>query len=152
LPNGNEIKTTSYFSVLMLVDGNTDVNHEDESKRPARCIIPMTSTQLKKARTWLNMMQAIKIGGKTPPMYSHIYRLTTVPESNEKGNWQGWKVEIERVLTMSDLHLAETAKQLTGEMANNTKLLTAPPPEEHGGSEDQMPGDEDADAHAARRR
>jgi len=40
---------------------------------------------------------SVKMQGKnglfTPPMYSQIYLLTTVAESNDKGKWYGWEVE-----------------------------------------------------------
>ncbi len=30
----------------------------------------------------------------TPPMFSRKYRVTTVPESNDKGSWYGWKIVV----------------------------------------------------------
>lgn len=117
LPNGHEIITTSYFAGFLLGFGE-----------PIRCIIAMSSTQLKKARAWLNLMQSIKINGRIPPMYSHIYNLTTVPESNEKGNWMGWKIEIGRVLTKTDMILVEMAKQIADDATQ--KRLSAPTPSE----------------------
>jgi len=42
------------------------------------------------------MMMGIKLQGKnglfTPPTYSHIYNLSTVQMSNDKGTWFGWDV------------------------------------------------------------
>ena len=42
------------------------------------------------------MMMGIKMQGKnglfTPPTYSHIYNLSTVQMSNDKGTWFGWDV------------------------------------------------------------
>ena len=42
------------------------------------------------------MMMGIKMQGKnglfTPPTYSHIYKLSTVQMSNDKGTWFGWDV------------------------------------------------------------
>lgn len=127
LPNGNIIRTTSYFSLFLLTDGITDMKHEDESKRPTRVILPMSSTQLKKARAWLNMMDAIKINGRTPPMYSHIYALSAVPESNEKGSWMGWKIEIYRTLNLADVTTINEAKQVAVSSAKSSgaALLTA---------------------------
>lgn len=142
LPNGNIIRTTSYFAGLLLKDGITDVQHPDEALRPQRAVLAMSSTQLKKARSWLNMMHAIKIEGRTPPMYSHIYRLTSVVESNEKGNWYGFKIEIDRILTMKDVGVITTSKQVAGDMAA-TRLLAAP------SSQEASPEDDQADAEAA---
>lgn len=88
LRNGNIVVTTAYFYGLQVRD--------DGSRVP--CVIGMSSTQLKKARLWLNMAMGIKLNGPngkyTPPIFSHIYNLTSTPESNEKGSWMGWKVEI----------------------------------------------------------
>jgi hypothetical protein len=57
----------------------------------------MKSTQLKKAASGTAMMQSVKMAGKnglfTPPMYSQMYKLSTVAESNDKGKWYGWEVE-----------------------------------------------------------
>jgi hypothetical protein len=54
----------------------------------------------------------VKVPGKnglfTPPMYSQVYRLTTVGESNDKGKWFGW--EIERVGSVEDMGVYQTAK------------------------------------------
>lgn len=84
LPNGNIISTTAYFFVHVL--------HED--REPEDCLIVMTSTQLKKARAWLNMMKNFRAGnGNSLPMFHRGYFLSTVGESNNKGNWRGWKIE-----------------------------------------------------------
>ena len=58
------------------------------------------------------MMMSVKLPGKnglyTPPMYSQIYRLTTVGESNDKGKWFGW--EVERVGSVEDMNVYQAAK------------------------------------------
>jgi len=87
LKNGNLIATTAYFNGLAIIDDG-----------PIQCLIGMTSTQLKKSRTWLTRMMAIKWkdnGGQmyTPPMFAHKYHITTQPESNNEGSWMGWKID-----------------------------------------------------------
>jgi hypothetical protein len=62
-------------------------------------LIAMSSTQLKKSRQFMSKMEALKFKRAdgslfTPPMFSHIYKLTTVPESNDKGSWFGYKIEL----------------------------------------------------------
>lgn len=61
-------------------------------------LIAMTSTQLKKSKQWMSKMQGIKVKGPTgfvtAPMMSRKYKLTTVPESNDKGSWCGYRVEL----------------------------------------------------------
>lgn len=87
LDSGNIIVTTAYIYGFVIDDENELI----------RCVISLTSTQLKKARQWLGVMMSIKLDGPdgkfTPPMYSHKYNLSTVPEENEKGKWFGWKIE-----------------------------------------------------------
>jgi hypothetical protein len=115
-PNGNEIKTTSYFYGFALVEGQD----------PIRMIIALTSTQLKKGRGWLNMMQTIKVNGKVPPMYSHVYDVSTDVETNNDGSWFGWHFEINRMLNSNDKHLITAARSVAQECA--ASKLAAPTP------------------------
>lgn len=86
LPNGNYIAETSQFFVLNLTaDGR-------------KSFIPLSSTQLKKARFLLTLAQSERITRQdgssfTPPLFYRSYNLTTVPESNNEGTWMGWKIE-----------------------------------------------------------
>jgi hypothetical protein len=82
LPNGNQIVTTGVFFLKYYFNGTWE---------PA--ILSMVSTQLKKARQWLNMMMAIKQDGRPLPMFSHKYAITTAAESNANGSWFGWHIE-----------------------------------------------------------
>ena len=58
------------------------------------------------------MAMSVKLQGKnglyTPPIYSQMYRLSTVAESNDKGKWFGW--EVERIGSIEDLNLYQAAK------------------------------------------
>ena len=84
LPNGNYLENTANHFVLVV------------GKNPETALISMKSTQLKVSRKWNSMMMGIKVQGKnglfTPPTYSHIYNLSTVQMSNDKGTWFGWDV------------------------------------------------------------
>jgi len=87
LDSGNYIENTANYYVMVL----------DQDGVPAPALIVMKSTQLKKSRKWNSMMQAVqKVGANgrmfRPAIYSQVYRLTTVPESNDKGKWFGWEV------------------------------------------------------------
>ena len=53
----------------------------------------------------------------TPPSYSHKYKLTTVPESNDLGQWFGWSIELMGVLTEEDMFLYQEAKQFAGNIS-----------------------------------
>jgi hypothetical protein len=102
LDNGNYIENTANHYVMV-------VNSEGT---PEPALITMKSTQLKKSRKWNSMMQSVKVAGKsglfTPPMYSQMYRLSTVPESNDKGKWFGW--EVERIGPVEDAGIYQAAK------------------------------------------
>jgi len=95
LPNGNLLTNTAQFFVLRM----------DASGIPQRCLLTMTSTQLKKARKWLTQMQSRTAMGKnglfTMPMMSQTYRLRTVEERNDKGSWFGWEISHERSLNLA---------------------------------------------------
>lgn len=97
LENGNILENTAEFYVLLV----------DEDGSIKRCLITMTSTQLKKARKWLTQIQTTMGKGKdgrmfVMPMMSHVYNLSTVEERNDKGSWFGWEVSRERVLSLAD--------------------------------------------------
>jgi len=87
LDNGNYVETSAQHYVLVL----------DNEGNATPALIVMKATQLKKSRKWNSMMMTLKLSGAngpfTPPSYSHVYRLTTSKESNDKGSWYGWEVE-----------------------------------------------------------
>jgi hypothetical protein len=94
LPNGNYIMETAQFYGLNLTAGGR------------KSFIPMTSTQLKKARRLLTLATSEKItlaGGReiTPPIFYRTYHFTTALESNAEGEWNGWKIE--RDVSMEEL-------------------------------------------------
>ena len=102
LSNGNYVETCGNHYVLLITD-NGDAT-------PA--LITMKATQLKKSRKWNSMLLNLKLKGKnglfTPPSYSHYYRLKTVKEGNDKGNWYGW--EISRESQLEDTNYYAMAK------------------------------------------
>ena len=101
--NGNYIENTANHYVMVI----------DEQGLPHPALIVMKSTQLKKSRKWNSMMMSVKLQGKnglyTPPMYSQIYKLTTVKESNDKGQWFGWEVERVSSVESDDVYMASKA-------------------------------------------
>lgn len=85
--DGDYVNDTRKHYVLIL---------DEDGARPA--LISMTSTQIKKSRRWMTVMNTRKMTGSDgkvfrPPMWAHSYRLSTVKEENKKGTWFGWKVE-----------------------------------------------------------
>lgn len=100
LDNGNYIENTANHYVMVI----------DQNGVPNPALISMKSTQLKKSRKWNSMMQSVKVQGKnglfTPPMFSQVYRLTTVAESNDKGKWFGWEIERVGPVDSTDVYQA----------------------------------------------
>jgi hypothetical protein len=100
LPNGNYLDNTASHFVLTLGDN------------PQTALISMKSTQLKVSRKWNSMMMGVKMQGKnglfTPPTYSHIYQLSTVQMSNDKGTWFGW--DVSKVGPVTDKAIYDMAK------------------------------------------
>jgi len=100
LPNGNYLDNTASHFVLSLDDN------------PQTALISMKSTQLKVSRKWNSMMMGLKLQGKnglfTPPTYSHIYKLSTVQMSNDKGTWFGW--DVSKVGPVQDKAIYDMAK------------------------------------------
>lgn len=89
LKNGNYLADTRYFFVLR--------RNKEGDLLPN--VISMASTQIKKGKQWMTRMQAIRVtgaGGKRfmPPMYAHSWKLTSIPEENDKGSWRGYKIEM----------------------------------------------------------
>ena len=100
LSNGNYLENTASHFVVIL--GNS----------PTTALISMKATQLKVSRKWNSVMMGLKMQGKngmfTPPTYSHIYKLKTVQQSNDKGTWFGW--DVSRVGPISDPGIYKIAK------------------------------------------
>ena len=117
LPNGNYLENTASYFVT--IDDGTSA------------LISMKSTQLKVSRSWNSMMNSIKLKGKngmfTPAMYSHVYNLKTVQQSNDKGTWFGWSIE--KGGPVQDKDLYEAAKSFASSV--NKGDVTA----KHGGDE-----------------
>ena len=122
LPSGNYLENTASYFVLT------------EDLQTA--LISMKSTQLKVSRSWNSMMNSIKLKGKdgmfTPAAYSHVYNLSTVQQSNDKGTWFGWNVT--KVGPVNDKDVYEAAKQF----ASSVSGLEV----KHGGGETQSKKDE----------
>jgi len=85
---GNTISLTAEYFLFV-------VDIENKTWEPVA--LSMSSSQIRAARKWNTMMSSFKLKGEngpyTPPFFSRAYRLTTVPQSNEQGDWFGWSVE-----------------------------------------------------------
>jgi hypothetical protein len=84
--DGNHVVLT-YEYLVLLIDGDGAVTS---------VLLSLTKTQLRKAKqlnTMLKTAQPIINGQRRSnmPIYFHKVQATTVPESNDQGNWFGWK-------------------------------------------------------------
>lgn len=65
---------------------------------PAPALMTMTSTQIKKSKRWMTSMDEMQKKDNLPT-FAHVYKLTTISESNDQGSWMGWKVEYQAPVT-----------------------------------------------------
>jgi len=97
LPNGNILVDTRQHFCLLVVNGEA-----------TPVVISMSSTQMKKSKKWMTVMQNIKMARPngttfTPPMFAYHYTVETVPESNDQGSWFGWKITIGELVVENEL-------------------------------------------------
>ena len=118
LPNGNYLENTANHFVVLL-SGST----------PSTALISMKATQLKISKKWNTMMMSSKMQGKnglfTPPLYSYIYRLKTVQQSNDKGTWYGW--DVSKLDTIKDKGAYEIAKSFAERLSKGTVQIKHSP-------------------------
>lgn len=85
--DGNILSDTRYHFVLNITGGVAEP-----------VILTMKSSQIKKSRAWMTRMQNLTLKRKDgtsfrAPMFSHVWTLSTVQESNDRGSWYGFKLE-----------------------------------------------------------
>lgn len=92
VPEHQLVETAQYHVLYATaLEGDVDIQG---------ALAPLTSTQLKKSRQLNTTLSGIKItrnGRKfNPPPFYTIFRVETVYESNDKGNWYGWEFTPEK--------------------------------------------------------
>ena len=96
LENGNYLRDTRiHYAILLHNDG------------PQPVVITMASSQTKKSNAWNTKGRQPLIfpdGTKNlkPAVEYRVFRLTSVPESNDQYSWRGYKIAVERVIDPSD--------------------------------------------------
>lgn len=109
LPDGTYLVETAEHYVLVVYPNGS----------AKRAVIAMSSTQLKKSRRWLTMQGEKQIKNPrtgeffTAPSFAYTYKMKTGAESNDSGDWHGWKISEGR-----SLNLAEPADKGLFRMAN----------------------------------
>lgn len=65
----------------------------------AQVLLSLTSTQIKKSKALMSMLAAVRVGPpnnrRMPDTFANLIRVTTVPESNDKGSWYGVRFALE---------------------------------------------------------
>jgi hypothetical protein len=73
--NGNDLVDTFYvYGIIVGAEGNLE-----------HVVMPFTSTKIKVYKHWMTRLKAMRVGGKTPPMYAHRWRITTERKQNDSG-------------------------------------------------------------------
>lgn len=121
LGNGNILVETAYQFVIIV-----------DNKNVEQAVISMSSTQLKKARRWNSMMMGLKVPSSngqmvTPASFSHMYKLTSLAEKNDKGSWHGWDINI--IGPVTDSNLYQMAKVFANSVKSN-EVKVSPPSKE----------------------
>lgn len=61
-------------------------------------LLSLTSTQIKKSKALMSMLSSVRVGPpenrRMPDTFANLVRVTTIPESNDKGSWYGVKFEL----------------------------------------------------------
>lgn len=114
LPNTDiQLVDTRLHGVLLL---NGDVG------QPA--LMSLTSTQLKKSKRW-NTQQDELSKSDGMPIFAHVYKIITVPESNDKGSWMG--ILVEHVGLVEDQEQANAAMGFYTSLASGKSKMRADP-------------------------
>jgi len=97
-------------------------------------LVSLSSTQIKKSKKWLSLIQGIELNKPdgspyNPPSFSHVYKLTSVKEENAKGKWQGVQIELERPLdptVQADLVLYQKSKKFNQDVVAGAVEVSPP--------------------------
>ena len=96
-------------------------------------LMSLTSTQIKKSKMLMSALASVKVQGAsgmfTPPTFANMVRVTTVPESNDKGTWFGLKFELAGQVTRPELYAA--AKAFHASVAKGTVIAKYEQTDEH---------------------
>lgn len=91
---------------LLLIDAATGAWTE--------ALLPLASTQIKKSKMLMSALASVKLKNSsgqlyTPPTFANYVKITTIPESNDKGTWFGVKFELNGVVDRQELYVAAKA-------------------------------------------
>lgn len=79
------VETFYVFGILLKEDGSQEY-----------VVLSFSSTQIKAYKNWMTTArnQTVMEGNRriTVPLFGHVYRITTIPQENKKGSWQGFRI------------------------------------------------------------
>lgn len=101
--SGNQlVDTREHYVIIVNADGSCE---------PA--VLALSGSQLKKSKKWMTLMQGIRIGGQVAPMFSQVYKISPMLESNDKGEWSGLKFDhIGQVTSMDHYNAAKQFREM----------------------------------------
>lgn len=86
---------------------------DEERGHWKEALVSLSSTQIKKSKMLMSALASVKLDGPsgtfTPPTFANQVRITTVPESNDKGTWYGVRFQLEGQVTRGDIYAAAKA-------------------------------------------
>jgi len=87
---------------------------DTESGAWTEALLSLTSTQIKKSKMLMSALASVKlknVAGQmyTPPTFANFVRVTSVAESNDKGNWFGVKFELAGQVDRTEVYAAAKA-------------------------------------------
>ena len=99
-------------------------------------VLALGSTQIKKSKQLMTALAAIKWPRSdgsmfTPPTFGVQVKLTTVPESNDRGAWSGVKFEV--IGKVSDSTMYQSAKAFHDQVQSGAVSMQTPPQQHNGG-------------------
>lgn len=82
----------------------------DEEGDAREALLSLSSTQIKKSKTLMAALANVRLDGPagkfTPATYANLVRVTTIPESNDKGSWYGVRFQLEGQVTNPRIYAA----------------------------------------------
>lgn len=102
-----------------------------------QALLSLTSTQIKKSKALMSLLGSVKFtsgSGQrfTPSTFANIVRVTSIPESNDKGTWHGVKFDLEG--RVEDASLYEAARAFHGSVVKGAvEVKYEAPVETEGG-------------------
>lgn len=119
LPDGTQLVETAYYFGIVQDTGD-----------PA--VVAMASTGLGTSRQWQTLMSSFKVKNSRgelvkAPSFARVYRLNTVFQKNDKGDWYNWKVRDEGWIdTSKHLHVYNGAKDFYKVVSNPDFVMGRP--------------------------